>query len=293
MTNIKNETIAIFDGDKKTVVLDMGNDMARLLFFDRDKTLLEAAENEALKAGKIMMVYDFCSRDADAKEFLKENGFKIEETGDIYTASIDELFSAGVISRMGSLKEEGYEWIPFRDLIFYQAMELIDVLREQKIPISSNDLLRFNGNLSGVVYDSEGKIAAYNFVSEMEDDLLLECLNSCRKAESEPLFPALYGMAAEMEKCNIEENFESLYLYDISTRKMSIAKEIVSGACDINAAYKTLCAKKILRKKSSQSESTELVMDYDAENMLGGIAAERILKIPFQCNINWKTRWGQ
>ena len=289
MTNIKRGTIAIFDEDMKVVALDLNGEMARLLFFDHDRTLLAAAENEALKAGKMMMVYDFCSQDQDAKDFLKENGFKTEETEEIYSVSIGDLFSRGVVSRTASLKADGYKWIPLRDLIFYQAMELIDVFGEQDIPISTGDLLMFNNDLSGVVYDSEGKIAAYNLLSGYDDGLMFECLNSHLKTDSEPLYTALSGIAKEMEGCNINERFENLYLYDIDNRKMSMAKELVDGACDISPVYTTLCARKILKRKSIQDESTKVIMDFDAEQTLNRITTEKIFAIPFQNNINWKS----
>lgn len=288
MTNFKEGAIAVYDEHNSIVAVSLRGESARILFLDRDSTLLKIAEKEALKASKMMLEYDFNSADTETKDFLKANGYKTEDTGDIYALNIEELFTAGVIEKAAAFSKDGLTWIPFRDLMSYQALELTDVFRSMNIMIGPEELLRFNSDLSGVVYEDSGRIAAFDLVSEVGSDLLIECLTSAGIKAEGILEEALAGMAKEAVGCEIQKNFDRLLMLYVDDRNMALAKKVLGSLCDIGSVGNTLKARKLLTGKTVTEEIPEPEMDYDAEISTERLIAAKTSLVPFQDNINWK-----
>ncbi len=288
VTNIKEETIAVYDEKNSAVAVSLGGDTARILYLDRDKVLLKIAEKEAVKASKLIMEYDFNGSDTQTKDFLKENGYKTESTGNIYALDIKELFATGALEKAAGFSKDGLTWIPFRDLMAYQALELTDVLRSMNIMIEPEELLRFNSDLSGVVYDDNGRITAFDLVSETGRDLLIECLTAVgNKKDGQPQ-EALSGMAKEAVDCGIQESFERILMLYVDDKNMTLAEKVLGGSCDIKVVGSTVKARKLLTGKTAIEETPRAEMDYDAETLVEGIIAAKTALVPLQDNINWK-----
>ncbi len=294
LTNIRDGVFAVFGSDKRAIAVDVNGDAARILFCDPDRQLILAAEAEAVRSGKKMMVCSLAPANNTMNDFLKENGYETKGgIGEIYTVDLAGLISSDTVKK---IIKKGYEeliWIPFRDLMFYQALELSDAFQRFRIPIPKEELVRFHTDLSGVVYDRNNEISAFNLVSEAGEDLMVECLYAIKSDGGKAAMAAVAGMAAETEKLDISEDFNRLLLLESDEKVLSIIKKLTDGVCELKTAGRTVSARKNLGKRNLHRVLPEIVMDYDAGELIGGIVADKIAAIPFQNSINWKSSWNQ
>ncbi len=290
MTNIAEGVTVLYDEDYRAAAVDLNSELSRILYADCDPDLLAAAEFEAVKAGKTMMIADFSSLQNKQKDFLENNGYKIETAGKIYEIDVLQFFSAGLTEKCTGRDEGELIWIPFRDLISFQAEELLDEFEKLGMLIRKEELLRFNNNLSGVVYDRDNNIAAFDLISEYGEDLVFECLYGRRSDYERCVTAALYGFGGQLKTCNISESYRRILLYEIDSRNMDIMKELSGGSCELKEAGNMLCARKNLNKNASKTGPGEIAADYGAERKMSGIIYEKLKSSPLQSGINWKVR---
>ena len=286
-TDISDSTVLILDEKENAIALDLSDDTARILYADPDKELITAAGEYAGNMGKSQIVADFCFTGAGIKEALKECGYEFISGSSILAVNIKELFSSKAVQKSISISFPEVSWVPFRDLLLYQLEELVDEFAREKIPLKREDIGRFDEDLSGIVYDSNGRIKAFVLVSEAGADLLFECMYGASGNEPKYIMAALQGFAKEMISCDLLDIYDRIVILEINSKVTPLIKRLLDSNYELERLGNINSGKKNL-------SGTFIVPEFESGKS-ARIARELLLnklgERYYQSNINWKVSW--
>lgn len=288
LTAIYENVVAIYDDEDSLLLLDLGSEVARILYCDLKPELLKVAENEAIKAEKLMITCEFSSFNEAFKSFLEENEYRSDKQGRILAADIADFAITEDEEYEEGPDRDGLEWVPFRDLMAYQIWELEEDFSRKNIVIQRDELLRFSSDFSGIVYDKGENIKAYDLVSEEGRNIVLEGLFDNEIFHYEAKALALKGLLKEVATPGVGENFDKVVIPDPELEDLALLRSLLSAPGSFHEAGVIYSARKKLSRKGLHTDAPETEADPRSVKRIKWLAENKLLATPFQGNINWK-----
>ena len=187
----------------------------------------------------------------------------------------------------------GTEWIPFRDLLAYQFEELMSLIRLEGIPISGDELARFDEDLSGIIYDANKKVSAFILSVTQGEEILVEGLYGTRKDNPIYIMAALRGFATEIYNCDMEEIYQRISMIEINQKVSRILKKLMYEDFEILEEGKVMHARKVLAEPDEADLPVSIESNAIAQFSALRLMTDRLERQRFQNNINWKSGLNQ
>ncbi len=286
-TRIDEDTFIIFNGYNDGVIIKDYGDSLRVIYTDEDPGLIAAAEYVAFEMKKKSIIAGFCDAEEGVADLFRKRDFITEKSINIISASIDELFSSKAVERVMDISFEDVVWIPFRDLMVYQVEELLDVFESSDIPIFREDILRFDEDLSGVIFNRLNKIEAFILVSVKGGNLNIECVHGLNKNEPKFIMSVLKGFAGEMN-LGFKNLYENIFVIEANKTIGALMTKL------LDKKYKIENHGKVVRVKKHIIEEPEGISIEDNDSISRRMydeLVEKMEKKPYQDNLNWKIMW--
>jgi hypothetical protein len=272
-------------------VLQISGSEARFLFADPNQKIIEAAEELAGSRGCVTIIWDFCSEVRNVRRLLEEGGYDIIESKRILEVNIKQLLASKAVKKSIAINFPDTDFIPFRELMLYQLEELENTIKAADIPLTREDIARFDEDLSGIAYDEKNRIQAFILVSDKADDILIECLYGVHGNNPKYIMTALQGFAREIVRCLLTDVYEDICMLEYNETVSPLLKRLLDSKYQVRDNEKVLHAAKSLL----QSGTSEETISEDKSNLRESVylvrIQEDIAKIPYQGNINWKSCW--
>ena len=286
-TPIYDNVMTIYDEAGEAAILDLNDDIARILYCDCSTTLLKLAEAEAIKAEKRVISAGFSSFNDRFRSFLEENGFRSEGSGSILAVDLKDILESVEVSKLLQVPGEEFEWIPFRDLMSFQVEELEELLDTLHLAIRREEILRFDSNLSGIVYDCKRKIRDYDLALVSGTDLVFEGLISNDSQDERAKKAAIRGFVSQLIDCYMTEEYERIVFVDPERKNLELISSLLDDPKRLESIGSMLSARKNL-KKIQGTDLPKVELNYGAEARIIELSADKLEAVPFQSNINWK-----
>ncbi len=266
-------------------------DTARVLFTDKESGIAAELEKEAEALGCRELEFDCYSRLANTISFMKKAGFTGDETKDILAVMTAELMNSKAVRKSLVINFPDTDYIPFRELLLYQLDELYTVIKNAGIPLSREDLLRFDEDLSGIAYDVKRKIQAFILVSVKAGDILIECLYGVNGNNPKFIMCALQGFAREIIRCRMMEIYERICMLEYRDNVRPLLKRLLDSKYEVMILGNVVHMSKELPKSEGGAEAEGTTEDKAAALLARKKIEEKVAGIPYQGNINWKAAW--
>ncbi len=286
------DKILFANDEDKLIMVDTGADTtARILYCDGDIELLHLAENEALLRGKTNIVYEFGSRYSEDRDFFADQGYEISEKMKILSVNLSDIFESKGVQKSMKIKFPGTEYVPFRELMLYQLEELEALFTSAHIPLTMEDIVGFDYDLSGIVYDENMKIMSLVCSAVQGREIIIECLYGTKKADPRFIMSALQGFAGQLIFCNLMDIYNTITVIEANPTVGMLLRRLIDSRFIIRQDGRAVEAKKTIA--AGYDNLTASVAEADHLKAAAfDVSLEKKLKYRYyQHNINWKTGW--
>ncbi len=288
-----NENLVAFANDVGNLCkMSCQQDKAHLLFVDRSAELLAFAEDAALSCGCKNIYFDYAARYSEFGEFLEAQGYGITDKKRLLTVKISELFESKGVKKSINIEFPGMEFIPIRDLMIYQMDELYELFETASIPLNKEDIVRFDEDLSGIVYNQDMNIASFILSYIQGEEIIIECLYGTKKGDPRYIMAALQGFAREMITLRLLNMYRNITVIEANATVGPLLRRLLDGKYEVMDDGTVKRAEKIL-KKVPKNNLPDII---DADRIKAfeiDKALEEKLRFQYcQNNINWKMGWS-
>ena len=287
-----NDRILFANDNDKLLLIDNGGAASKILYADADSDLLKLAENEAVLSGKSRMEYRFCSRYPEDTALFAGNGYELTETKKFLSVNIADLFESKGVQKSMKIEFPGTEYIPFRELMLYQLEELENLFSLAHIPLALEDIVRFDDDLSGIVYDENMNIMSLVCASVQGREIIIECLYGTKKKDPRFIMSALQGFAMQLIFCDLAEIYNAITVLEANPTVGMLLRRLVDSRYTVRDDMRVLTATKALPKGMDGAGSMVLEADNLTAAKLEDSLEKKMKYRYYQRNINWKTDWN-
>ena len=289
---LSENILALRDDDNKYLYMSTENNSARILYSEEDADLFEYAENEAILSGKNVITYDFCDEYEETAAFLKGIGYEIEKGPAILAVNTQELFASKAVKKSLTISFPDAKYVPFRELVLSQLMELGDFIKANGIPIRKEDITTFDEDLSGIVYDKEENVKSFILVTPQGGDLIIECLFGINKNDPRFIMSALQGFGNEMVFSDIIDVYDRIVMLEMNKTIRPLLKRLLDKDYDLTEIGTVLLSKKEIKKEIADTEEGVKEDSTFVKKSAGLDLENHISQRSYQRNINWKAIWN-
>ncbi len=259
---------------------------ARIISASIDKDIALAAEQEAVRSGKNMIICDFPSGNPELEKVFLENKYFIDQGNEFISVRSSELFeSTGVVKSMQA-EFSSCEFVPLRDMLLYQIEQLAALFENHKIPLTSSDIVRFDNDLSGVVYNNQLRPQAVVLASVYGTEVMIDFLYGFVKDKPQIIMAALQGFAKEFAGHEFVKIYDTVAMLRIRDSILPLLKKLLDKGYEIVSMGRAVAARKVVGKDSLFDE-IEIIEE--PENSVYASLLEGIDH--YQHNLNWKMQW--
>ncbi len=281
------------DEENNCLLMDVKDDAIKILYTDLNEKLIRAAEDEGGMLGKKSVYCDFSSTDDNLYELLEKCGYELTASDKkIISVRTDELFASRGVQKSLGISFSEVEWIPFGDLQLYQVEDLLDLLEREKIPLKRREFVRFDEELSGIVYDSSNRIRSFIFVSSEGSELIIECLYGTSKDNAKYILTALQGFGSTIRDLKLYELYDRISMLEFNKTVMSLLQRLIDSKYSITQVGCVIHAGKLIKMRSDREMHRDTHAGKLEVAIMQGTMTEKILHRHYQGNINWKTEWS-
>ena len=290
--DLKNKITLFASEDGDMTALRLGGDEARIIYTDRDPIAFGLAEKKAKDSGKEKVICEYASKYWEYKLFLEERGYSFLDTMPVLTANLWELFDSKGVKKSIEIDFPGTEYIPLRNLMLYQMEEIAELFKTASIPLTKDDLVRFDDDLSGIVYDQNLKIVSVILSSVQGNEIVIECLYGTKKDDPRYIMAALQGFAKEIIDCDILEVYENVAVLEVNSTVGALIKRLLDGRYEVKSPAVVVRAEKKFNDSAYDDLPEVIVSDRLKTFELKKMLEEKLEYRSYQNNINWKTDWS-
>ncbi len=276
--------VRILDENKNAIILKFFDNNARIMTVPENYDLVKAAQTLAISQNVKRINFDYKSDLTSLEEQLQEDGFKISNSVNILSVSATDLFASKGVKKSIDIDFPDVEYIPFRDLILYQAQEAIDLLSKEKIIIGDNDIDRFDEDLSCIVYDEARRPKSIILASTQGKEIVIELLFSMAGSNPKFVMAATQGFARELLSLRLLEVYDRISMLEVNDSITPLIKRLLDKEYSLDITGEVHSASKEL------SESSESA-DIEFEDVPLGLFVDEKIGYPYQNNINIKSQW--
>ena len=282
--DLPDDRLRIMDEDNNFIILKcFGND-ARIMSVPSNYELIKAAEVQALSMGMEKVVFDYSSELEEMSSYLQEAGYNLTDSYKILSVDARELMISKGVTKSLSIDFPGIEYVPFRDLILYQAQELVDMLEREKIILGRNDIDRFDEDLSCIAYDEDSKPKAVVLVSTQGKEILVELLYGMGGHNPQFIMAALQGFAREINYLGLLYVYDTISMLEVNESITPLVKRLLDKEYSLEVSG---TVKKAVKELSDKGEDSGI----EIEEITGRHYMEEKIGYPYQNNINFKSQW--
>ncbi len=285
-TFIEKDYIKISDLDNGLLLMRIYDKNARIMYCSGDESIIKAGEKAALEMGKSLMVYDFPGSLEGMSDVLNSLGYTCKNGKKIMSVNTKELFSSTGVTKSVKIPFRNAQWAPFRDLLVYQFEEILNILKEQKIPIDRYALDRFDDDLSGVVYDNDHRPQAVILSSVYGKEILVELLLGFNKNNPEYVMASMQGFAKELIDGDMLDIYDIITMFELNNSISPLLKRLLDKEYDLFESGYAVHAE----KKLSQPESYNDI-EMTEKEPFGRFVLSEEARSSYQDNINAKMQW--
>ena len=253
--------------------------------------LLSAAVDIISERGIERIETDFTKSLPGFSEFIEKNGFKTEDQAPVYSTDIDGLISSPVTINAMKKKVKG---VSFSSLSKLSAMEwnaLFSSIKGLGVYPTNPDFKSFDKEISGVVFDNEGEIKAFELCSRVEGGIHIDILSGDVKKNPLFIMEALKRIVTGLKEAGSDKSLKTLSLIATNEGVKGLISTFEKGGLKLNEADMCVFARHPVVKGENKSAALKVIECID-ENVENSWRRE-IESITFQKNISWKLPFSR
>ncbi len=284
-TMLPGDVICLTDGNGQHLLMKCYKNNARILFTDDNKYLVIAAEQLASDQGETLMECDFPFGNEVYRDLFSECEYTLRESKDIISIKTSEAFSSKGVEKTLQHDFTSLEWYPFRDLLLYQVEELESIFAERHIPLRREDIVLYDDDLSGVLYDDELVPKAILLVSVYGNEVLVEFIHGIVRDKPVHIMAALQGFGKEFMRHQMMEIYERISMINVNESILPLIHLLVDKQYEPDKVDRCVTAKKDI---TGGDLYEKIIIDEDPKAVYESILKEIR---HYQHNLNWKMQW--
>lgn len=278
-------TFVIYDNTAQIVSLFVPYDMRGQ---GVGQSLLIAASREALRRRAKTIDVFFSEEVPGMSAFLKKNGFLIEEQLSVVRMDAKSILESERVKKLRKMSFADAKFVTIRELSKIKRRRLLNRLSHHSLQVSKNNFSRLSQDLSGVVYDDDGKPAAHVICSERDDCLYIEFLCVHTGFDVRYAAAALKGMLDAYILLGGTERHSEICAYIVQKDMVMFINRIMKGK-KVKICARTFhgCRELTdLARMDLEYETVDDLIDNSSDEW-----EREAGRIDYQNNINWKNAW--
>ncbi len=287
-----NDVFLLSNDKGSQIKMRCKGDEARILFVDRDEELLRQAEEIALSHKAKRVVFEYANKYLELGNFMENAGYKISTGKRILSVRLSELLDSKGVQKSINIEFPGTEYAPFNALLLFEVEQLVELFASAKVPITREDIVRFDDDLSGIVYNENRAIEAVILSSTLGDEILIECLYGTSKHDPKYLMAAIQGFARQIIDLELMDIYNRVTALEFNATVGPLFRRLLDRKYEMNEDGAVMCAEKSLDRTAGNDPSQLIEPDVLKAVRFVNSVEEKLGHQYCQENINWKTGWS-
>ena len=289
---LSDDVFLLSNDEGSQIKIRCKGDEARMLFADMDEELLRRAEGEALSHKARRVVLEFAGKYWEIAGFMERAGYKLSTGKKILSVGLAELLDSKGVQKSIKIEFPGTEYVPFNTLMLFEAEQLAELFEASKVPLTRDDIIRFDDDLSGVVFNENRDIEAVILSSTCADEIIIECLYGTHKQDPKYLMAALQGFARQIIDLELTDIYKKITALEINATVGPLFRRLLDRKYEMNEDGAVMRAEKSLDRTADNEPFEYAEADIFKIGELLNSAEEKLRYLYCQNNINWKTDWS-
>ena len=253
--------------------------------------LLSAAGAILQERGIERIEADFTKSLPGFLEFMKKNGFETEDHAPVYSMDIGDLLSSPVVEKAMKKTVKDATFTFLSKFSAEQWSAIFSAVKGLGIYPTNPDFKSFDKEISGVTFDNDGEIKAFELCSRVEDGLHIDILSGDVKKNPLFIMEALKGIVTGLKEAGSDKSLKTLSLIVTNEGVKGLISTFEKGGLKLKETDMCVFARRPVVKGKNKSSALKVVECID-ENVENSWRRE-IENIPFQKNISWKLPFSR